>query len=182
VEINHKLGDVVCNTAVNMQRVARGRLARRGPQSTNVSAEGGAAAGLAKRTHSEGDLNTRSAVEEGAEKKQHEAAVGLQRLARGRQVRQEVAKQNEAAVSVQKITRGKLARKAAGAKKAGSQKAGDADAEPSGEGDGPAAESTGEPADGAAAEETEAVPQPAPDAQDQGHFGPGYAESLVNNS
>jgi hypothetical protein len=173
------------NTAVNMQRVARGRLARRGPQSTDFSAEGGAAAGLAKRTHSEGDLNTRSAggaSEEDAQKKQHEAAVGLQRLARGRQVRQEVVKQNEAAVSVQKITRGKLARKAAGAKKAGSQKAGDAEAELAGEGDGPAAESTGEPVDGAVAEETEAVPQPAPGAQEQAHFGPGYAESLVNNS
>lgn len=193
--------------AVNLQRVARGRLARRATQGNELTLHEGegsadptgtaATAADVKRTRSDGDidltvqgqavvgLHVNGLVSAPDLQKQHEAAVGLQKVARGRLARQEVTKQHEAATHVQRIARGKLARAAV---KGDSQKA-SGGAAAVGEGASVVEESADvppalieEPAAGveegtATGEAGTATAEPSTQ-----EAGPGYAEALVNNS
>jgi hypothetical protein len=144
--------------AINLQRVARGRIARRGTQNNEIAA-------AAVKTTAE----TPSGDERDAElqkQQQEAAATNLQKVTRGRIARQEIAKQEKAAVNVQKVARGKLARNHLKAEESG--KEGGAE----GEGEG-GAEGEADGAETAAASVAGAQPSP---------FGPGYAEQLVMQS
>jgi hypothetical protein len=152
--------------AINVQRVARGRIARRGTQNNEVAEARKSAAAAAEATAANAVDSPGGDVLDAELQKQQEAATNLQKVTRGRIARQEIAKQEKAAVNVQKIARGKLARNHLKAGESGNAGGGEG-----GDGEGGAEAE----ADGTEAAASVAGAQPSP-------FGPGYAEQLVMQS